>query len=362
MFSMRKIMLLVSLIFVIGISLGFSFNVNAETSSRNCTGKLVCVKEGDFLLYKIKTVATTLNDDIPDIGSILYKFGKQTKDKIDLDIILKERNTNKTLSVIGARMIPKNGWIEVRNGAMPDLIYEIPFMQHDVNPITKKSSLMNFTDTAGDYKIRNLWRDAIQLMANDTGIFNKEVVIDNETKIVLYSTNSAFGIPGLEYTLIDDNIFKISNIQDDSTGVKPSKSELDKTVKKSSVTQLPPKCLGTGLCITAKISKVVDGDTIYLDTGNKIRLSLTNTPGKNQKGWKEATDFTKNLCKVGSMVKIDQDDKQKTDKYGRTVAKVTCSGKNLNSELLSNDLATISKQYCKKSEFSSEGWAKKYGC
>lgn len=121
------------------------------------------------------------------------------------------------------------------------------------------------------------------------------------------------------------------------------------------------KCQGTALCITGKVAKIVDGDTIYLKD-YKIRLSLTNTPEKGETGFKEATSFTKKLCPLGSIITVDQDDKQKKDAYGRVLGKVFCSGKVLNSELLYNGLANILKQYCSKSEFSGEIWAQKYGC
>lgn len=121
------------------------------------------------------------------------------------------------------------------------------------------------------------------------------------------------------------------------------------------------KCQGTALCITGKVTKIVDGDTIYLKD-YKIRLSLTNTPEKGEIGFKQATSFTKTLCPLGSTITVDQDDKQPFDKYKRVVGKVTCSGKVLNSELLYNGLANILKQYCSKSEFSGEAWAQKYGC
>lgn len=94
----------------------------------------------------------------------------------------------------------------------------------------------------------------------------------------------------------------------------------------------------------------------------KIRLSLTDAPERNESGYKKATKFTKKLCSVGSTVIVDQDDKQPYDKFKRVVGKVTCSGKVLNAELLYNGHANISKQYCSKSEFSSESWAKKFGC
>jgi endonuclease YncB( thermonuclease family) len=122
-----------------------------------------------------------------------------------------------------------------------------------------------------------------------------------------------------------------------------------------------PRCFGNTLCIKGNIKSIVDGDTIYVGT-YKVRLSLANTPEKGQGGYSEAKAFTKRLCPVGSTVTIDQDDRQPFDRFKRVVGKVYCSDKVLNYELLSNGHATISKKYCKTSEFSSEGWAVKYGC
>lgn len=142
------------------------------------------------------------------------------------------------------------------------------------------------------------------------------------------------------------------------TKVQPKKIEPKPAMP---ATSYKTTCTGNALCITDKVSKIVDGDTIYIKN-YKIRLSLTNTPGKSQIGFNEAKSFTQNMCPVGSIIVVDQDDKQKTDVYGRMIGKVTCSGKNLNAELLENGYATILKQYCKKSEFASEDWAKKFGC
>ncbi len=120
-------------------------------------------------------------------------------------------------------------------------------------------------------------------------------------------------------------------------------------------------CKGSAGCYTEYVTRIVDGDTIH--TANMIiRLSLTNAPETYQVGYKEATEFTKMLCPVGSKILVDQDDLQKKDQYGRILAKVFCGDKNLNSELLYNGLATISILYCATSEFSEEPWAKRYGC
>ena len=120
-------------------------------------------------------------------------------------------------------------------------------------------------------------------------------------------------------------------------------------------------CSGDALCVISKVERIVDGDTIYVE-GYKVRLSLTNTPEKNEQGFSEATDFTKRLCPVGSIVTIDQDDIQPYDVYDRLLGKVHCNDKTLNSELLLNSHASILTQYCSTSEFSSESWAQEYGC
>lgn len=122
-----------------------------------------------------------------------------------------------------------------------------------------------------------------------------------------------------------------------------------------------PDCSGTASCITETITKVVDGDTIY--TKNyQIRLSLTNTPEKNEPRFEEAAAFTSMHCSVGSAITVDQDDLQPYDIYGRMLGKVYCKGGIINEMLLSNGLANILTRYCDTSEFSGEDWAVKYGC
>lgn len=120
-------------------------------------------------------------------------------------------------------------------------------------------------------------------------------------------------------------------------------------------------CSGTAKCISEKVIRIVDGDTIYT-TNYKIRLALTNTPEKNEPGYSEATTFTARICPVGSLAVIDQDDYQLYDAYGRMLAIVYCDGKSLNAELLYNGHAEILTEYCDSSEFSSEMWAQKFGC
>lgn len=130
------------------------------------------------------------------------------------------------------------------------------------------------------------------------------------------------------------------------------------------------KCKGIAQCIDGTVTKIVDGDTLRIKEivdgvkkYKKIRLSLTSTPELKTKEGIEASNFLKKICPIDSKVIVDQDDKQKIDKFKRVLGKVICNGENLNAKLLSSGYnAKISKQFCKKSEFATEDWAKKYGC
>lgn len=120
-------------------------------------------------------------------------------------------------------------------------------------------------------------------------------------------------------------------------------------------------CKGNQLCIEDVVQRVIDRDTLIIGKYT-VRLSLVDTPEKDEVGFKEATAFTSKSCRIGTVAIFDQDDLQPLDRYEREVGKVTCSGVNLNEQLLLNEHAEILTQYCIKSEFADEDWAKKYGC
>lgn len=130
------------------------------------------------------------------------------------------------------------------------------------------------------------------------------------------------------------------------------------------------KCKGIKQCINGTVKKIVDGDTLWVKETvdgikkyKKIRLSLTSIPELKTKEGVEASNFLKKICPVGSIVIVDQDDKQPFDKYKRVLGKVICNGENLNAKLLSSGYhAKISKQFCSVSEFSAETWVQQYGC
>ena len=153
-------------------------------------------------------------------------------------------------------------------------------------------------------------------------------------------------VKGIQF-LVSNGIMKISTTED--------------STMKISTTDYSTFCQGTKSCMTAKVEQIIDGDTIYVK-GQKIRLSLTDAPERNEPGYAEAARFTTMLCPVGSTIAVDQDDKQTFDAYGRMLGKVFCGSKMLNEELLLNEHAQILIQYCSKSEYENEPWAQKFGC
>ena len=110
-----------------------------------------------------------------------------------------------------------------------------------------------------------------------------------------------------------------------------------------------------------QITRVIDGDTLIIDQ-TTIRLSLVNSPERDEPGYQEAKDFASTVCPVGSNAEFVEDSWQPTDKYGRALGLVFCNDMFLNELLLTNGHANISTYFCDKSEFGSERWARAYGC
>jgi len=105
---------------------------------------------------------------------------------------------------------------------------------------------------------------------------------------------------------------------------------------------------------SAVCTKVVDGDTIYLDNGEKVRFVGVNTPERGVNGYITSKNFVQKLC-LDKEVGIDIDDSKHSDRYGRTLGVVIVDGKNVNEMLLKEGLAEI--MYMPPSEFYPYDWA-----
>ena len=104
----------------------------------------------------------------------------------------------------------------------------------------------------------------------------------------------------------------------------------------------PPALLWVGGCggkcgpRKAIVDEVIDGDTIRLEDGQKIRLFLVNTPettgGKNDCFGQEARQFLIDMVE-GKEVQLDYG-KDCTTNFDRTLAYVSVDGRELNSLLV----------------------------
>jgi len=97
----------------------------------------------------------------------------------------------------------------------------------------------------------------------------------------------------------------------------------------------------TGYAVTEMtgeiVSRVVDGDTLELTCGQKVRLKGINTPEKSMMWSLEAEEFVRDLVENKS-VEIESFG---FDMYGRILAYVFVGGKNLNAEILERGLGTL---------------------
>jgi len=120
-------------------------------------------------------------------------------------------------------------------------------------------------------------------------------------------------------------------------------------------------CTGEGACLSGKITKVVDGDTVHINNIS-IRFALASAPELHENGGPQAKRFVERICPVGSDAIADEDGGQLEGSFDRMVAKITCNGIILNEEILEKGHGKITTLFCSKSEFSGEAWALKFGC
>lgn len=93
----------------------------------------------------------------------------------------------------------------------------------------------------------------------------------------------------------------------------------------------------------ATVARVVDGDTVELTTGERVRYLLVDTPeitnGKNDCFGAEARDFNRNLVE-GKTISL-QYDVECEDRYGRLLAYVQLDGRDVNRLLVDRGYACV---------------------
>ncbi|USK72664.1 thermonuclease family protein [Peribacillus asahii] len=94
-------------------------------------------------------------------------------------------------------------------------------------------------------------------------------------------------------------------------------------------------------------TNVIDGDTLDVEidvgfdfkTKQRLRLIGVDTPERNTKGYKQATDFTTEKC-LNKPVQVTT---YKRDAFGRWLSIVEVDGENLNNTLIEKGLADVYK-------------------
>tara|TARA_Y100000310_G_scaffold338066_1_gene426741 strand:- start:4382 stop:5071 length:690 start_codon:yes stop_codon:yes gene_type:complete len=85
------------------------------------------------------------------------------------------------------------------------------------------------------------------------------------------------------------------------------------------------------------VLRVIDGDTIELESGLKARLKGINTPEKSMMYWNEARDFLVNKIEGRNIEIVSFGG----DKYGRLLVYVFINKENVNEEILENGLGGL---------------------
>jgi len=100
-----------------------------------------------------------------------------------------------------------------------------------------------------------------------------------------------------------------------------------------------------------RVERCIDGDTIVVEGGTRVRLIGADTPETVKPNWPvepfgpEASAFTqKAIENAGNKVRLEPDGDQ-TDRYKRQLAMVYVDGVLLNEELIRQGLAVAQTQY-----------------
>lgn len=104
---------------------------------------------------------------------------------------------------------------------------------------------------------------------------------------------------------------------------------------------------------TATVKRVVDGDTVELEGGEKVRYIGVDTPEKGKNGYDEATAFNRSMVE-GQEVELVYDVDCR-DRYSRLLAYVCVDLEMVNEQLLRQGHARtlpIKPNTCNKEEFS----------
>lgn len=86
------------------------------------------------------------------------------------------------------------------------------------------------------------------------------------------------------------------------------------------------------------VTRVIDGDTIELEDGQKVRLIGIDTPERGCPGYQEAKKNLQDMVLTKRIVLV-ADGKQNTDRYGRLLRYVDLGGEDIGFEQIKDNYA-----------------------
>jgi len=86
-----------------------------------------------------------------------------------------------------------------------------------------------------------------------------------------------------------------------------------------------------------KVTRIIDGDTIELFNGEKVRLICIDTPERGEDYYEEASDYLEDLI-LNENVELVKDISE-TDRYGRLLRYIYLDGKFINKKVVEKGLA-----------------------
>jgi micrococcal nuclease len=101
-------------------------------------------------------------------------------------------------------------------------------------------------------------------------------------------------------------------------------------------------CAGTIDSDTCVVARIIDGDTLVCDGGDRVRLLLIDTPELSQAPFGHvARAALDSIAPVGTSLRVERD-VQHRDRYGRTLAYLWLDdGRMVNEELLRAGVAVV---------------------
>ena len=130
-------------------------------------------------------------------------------------------------------------------------------------------------------------------------------------------------------------------------------------LEKDNIKTITGNTITPSLTEKAFVTRVIDGDTVELADGRKVRLICVNTPEKNQYYYQEATDYMKQ--EVLNKDVLLEKDVSETDRYGRLLRYIRDTKDNhlINYDTVLNGYAKLDRfppdiKYCNEFKQAEE--------